>query len=206
MVHLAIGHRLLDLCPDINDKNAFLLGTISPDAIMFRPGCQRSDKSTTHFCLGDEEWGHYTNYENWQDNLLKNLKGYTGAVDKDFLFGYMAHVVTDIESLRCFCNPIRLSGGKSGMARYIDDCREIDSILLNDFENINELWLALESANKHCLADLYSVRDNSLLIDEMKSKMYHNRFVDPDYVPSIFTLPRALQFIEAVTNKIMELS
>ena len=139
MVHLTIGHKLLGLCPGIEDKGAFLLGTISPDAIMFRPGCQRSDKSCTHFCVGDEGWGFYTNYEDLQNSLFENIKKFTGTVDKDFLFGYMAHVMTDIEHNRCFWTPTRLTGDDDYINRYTRDGYEIDSILQDAIEDMDEI-------------------------------------------------------------------
>ena len=148
MVHITIGFKLLSLCPNIDDKGAFLLGTISPDAISFRPGCKRSDKSITHFCVGDEGWGYYTN--------------------------------------------------------YIEDCAEIDSILLNDIENIDGLWSMLEYANKHCLAGLFTTKDNSYLINAMKTDMYHNRLANTAYIPSILTMPKVLQFMDDVVCKVLQ--
>jgi hypothetical protein len=63
MVHLRIAQELLKVCDFIKDIGAFYKGSIAPDAIMFRKGCNRQDKSVTHFCTGDEGWGYYTNYE-----------------------------------------------------------------------------------------------------------------------------------------------
>ena len=62
MVDLKIAQSLLKNSTKIKDIGAFYKGCLAPDAIMFRQGCKRSDKSSTHFCVGDEGWGYYTNY------------------------------------------------------------------------------------------------------------------------------------------------
>jgi len=43
---------------------------------MFRQGCKRSDKSLTHFCVGDEGWGYYTNYVEWENSLNLSIRKY----------------------------------------------------------------------------------------------------------------------------------
>jgi len=203
MVHLTIGYKLLEIYPEIEDKGAFLLGTISPDAIMFRSGCERSDKSKTHFCIGDEEWGFYTNYNEWMENLIKNINSFYHSVNTDFLFGYMCHIITDIENTRCFWTPARLSNDDIYQRAYLKDCEEIDSILLNTYINADELWTLLEASNKHCLKDLYSIEDNSIMIEKMKSEIYYNRYPTPGYTPSSFTIPKVSKFMDEVIGKIL---
>jgi hypothetical protein len=202
MVHLTIGYKLLEIYPDIEDKGAFLLGTISPDAIMFRSGCERSDKSMTHFCTGDEGWGFYTNYDEWTENLIENIHNFYGSVNKNFLFGYMSHIITDIENTRCFWTPARLSNDDTYKRTYLRDSTEIDSILLNTSINIDELWSILENSNKHCLTDLYSIEDNSIMIEKMKSEMYYNRYPTPGYTPSVYTIQKVSKFMDEVICKI----
>jgi len=206
MVHLSVGYKLLELCDNITDKNAFLLGTLSPDAIMFRSGCERSDKSTTHFCTGDEGWGFYTNYDEWEHNFFENIEKFKGTVDRDFLFGYASHIFADIENSRRFWTPIRLSGDETVKSAWFNDCDEMDSILLNSIHNINELWPALEAANndKRCLPGLFTADDNAALINKMKTEMYHNRYPNPEYAPSIFTASAASQFIDDIAAKSTE--
>ena len=203
MVHLTIGYKLLNRCPDIKDKGAFLLGTVSPDAISFRPGCKRSDKEKTHFYVGDEGWGRYTNHEELENNFIISIKKYVGTVDKDFLFGYTSHVITDIEHGRQFWTPTRLTGDDDYINAYIRDCGEIDSILLADIENVDELWTVLENANKHCLPDIYTVEDNASMLNKMKTELYYNRPIDPEYAPRVLTMPRMLQFMDEVVGKVI---
>lgn len=204
MVHLTIGYKLLELCPDIEDMGAFLLGTVSPDAIMFRPGCIRSDKSNTHFCIGNEGWGYYTNYDEWLASLTRNIRDLSGTNNRDFLFGYMSHIITDIENTKHFWTPIRLSNDQEYINLYIKDCGEIDSILLRDIENVNYLWSTLKNSNKHCLPDLFKIEDNSLLIDKMSSEMYFDRYPTPNYSLSIFTMSKALRFMDETINSILK--
>ena len=204
MVHLTMGYKLLDQCHGIKDKGAFLLGTVSPDAIMFRPGCRRSDKSLTHFCVGDEGWGFYTNYEDLQNSLFVNIEKFTGMVDKDFLFGYMAHVMTDIEHNRRFWTPTRLTGDDDYINAYFRDGYEIDSILQDAIEDMDALWSMLEGANRHSLDGLFTTQDNSFMLNTMRTEMYHNRSVNAEYIPSILTMPMVSQFMDEVVNKVIQ--
>ncbi len=203
MVHLTIGYKLLEIYPEIEDKGAFLLGTISPDAIMFRPGCKRSDKSKTHFCVGDEGWGFYTNYGEWTENLKENIHSICNSVNRDFLFGYMCHIITDIENTRCFWTPARLSNDEIYQTAYLKDCAEIDYILLNTNINAYELWTMLEASNTHCLKGLYTIEDNSIMIEKMKSELYYNRYPTPGYTPGSFTMPKVSKFMDEVIGKVM---
>jgi len=206
MVHLTIGHKLLERCHGIENTGAFLLGTISPDAIMFRPGCERADKSRTHFCTGDEGWGYYTNYEDWQISLLESIRKFAGTVDRNFLLGYLSHILADIENSRRFWTPIRLSGDESKIGTFFSDCGEIDSRLLSVLDNAGELWSMLETSNLYCLPEIFTVEDNSVLISKMQSEIYHDRHHDTHYIPSIFTEPAASQFMDDIVQQTMELA
>src|SRR5262245_47003533 len=105
MVHLTVAQKLLERCPHIRDLSAFYKGSLAPDAIMFRPGSRRSDKSAAHFCTGDEGWGYYTNYDDWTASLFANLPKYAGNTNEDFLFGYCGHILMDIAYCRRYWTP-----------------------------------------------------------------------------------------------------
>ncbi len=203
MVHLRIAQELLKGCDFIKDIGAFYKGSIAPDAIMFREGCKRQDKSLTHFCTGDEGWGYYTNYEAWKNNLFNSIKKYKGYVNDDFLFGYSAHILTDIECARQFWNPVRLANDENYKDTYIKDCCEVDSRLMESIENMEQVWSLLSDSHNYCLEDLFSMDDTKKLIDIMINDMYAHRHPNFSYYPSIFTYDRVTKFVEEISTQII---
>jgi hypothetical protein len=202
MVHLKIAQELLKNNTNIKDIGAFYKGSLAPDAIMFRHGCKRSEKSSTHFCVGDEGWGNYTNYDEWENNLNLSIRNYIGKINSSFLFGYYVHVLTDIATANMFWNPVRLTNDRKYMDDYSKDCAEIDSRLLESFENKEMLWSQLKNSTDYCLSDLFNVNDLSILIDEMTNNMYNNRKSNPDYEFKVITFSDMLDFINIMVSKI----
>ena len=203
MVHLRIAQELIKGCDFIKDIGALYMGSIAPDAIMFREGCKREDKSLTHFCIGDEGWGYYTNYEAWKNNLFHSIKRYKGYVDDDFLFGYCAHILTDIECARQFWNPVRLTKDESYKDTYIKDCGEVESRLMEKIENMEEVWSLLSDSHNYCLENLFTINDTKKLTDVMVNDMYVHRHPNLDYHPSIFTVDGVTKFVEEISTQII---
>lgn len=204
MLHLKIAQNLLKNNTKIKDIGAFYKGSLAPDAIMFRQGCQRSEKSSTHFCVGDEGWGYYTNYDEWENNLNLNIRNCADTVSSDFLFGYYTHVFTDIAYANRFWTPVRLTQDRKYIDDYIKDCAEIDSRLLESLENKEIVWSLLRNSTDYCLSGLFDVDDLSILIDEMITNMYNNRKSSPDYKFKVTTFSDMLDFIDIMVSKISD--
>lgn len=204
MVHLTIGNRILALCPEIKDEGAFLLGSIAPDAVMFRPGGTRADKTATHFCVGGEGWGFYTNYGEWTQSLWAHMARLRGTVGEDFLFGYAAHILTDIENTRLLWTPTRQTGDSAYVDTYLRDCEEVDSRLLHAMEDTDALWRTLEAANREGREGLFTRDDIAGMLGKMQREMYADRRPDPTYTLSIFTLEKAAWFMRRATKEILK--
>ncbi|WP_291569234.1 zinc dependent phospholipase C family protein [Clostridium sp. UBA4548] len=205
MVHLKIAENLLKNNINIKDTTAFYKGSLAPDAIMFREGCLRSDKSTTHFCIGDEGWGYYTNYEQWENNLNLNIVNYVDMVNSDFLFGYYAHILTDIaytSRFSRFWTPTRITGDKEYIDDYLKDIGEIDSRLFGSLENKEILWSEIKNSKNYCLQNLFNDNDLSILIDEMINNIYYNRKSNPNHEFKVVTPTDMLDFIDKMVSKI----
>ncbi|MPM37652.1 hypothetical protein SDC9_84271 [bioreactor metagenome] len=202
MVHLKVAENLLKNNTKIKDTNAFYKGSLAPDAIMFREGCLRSDKSTTHFCIGDEGWGYYTNYEQWENNLNLNIANYDDMGNSDFLFGYYTHILTDIAYSNRFWTPTRITGDKEYIDDYLKDIAEIDSRLFESLENKEMLWSELKNSKNYYLHNLFDDNDLSILIDEMIDNMYYNRKSNPNHEFKVVTSTDMLDFIDKMVSKI----
>lgn len=202
MVHLKVAQNILKNNASIKNIGAFYKGSLAPDAIMFRQGCQRSEKSSTHFCVGDEGWGYYTNYDEWENNLNLNIRNCDDKINPDFLFGYYAHIFTDIAYTNRFWTPVRLTGDKPYIDDYLKDIAEIDSRLLESLENKEMLWPLFRSSRNYCLPGLFEDNDLLILIDEMITNIYNNRKSNPDYEFKVVTFSDMLDFIDIMVSKI----
>ena len=201
MIHLNIANKILERCPGIYDRNAFLIGSVAPDAIGFQPG-KRFAKAPAHFCIGNESWGYYTNYDEWLDNLIFNTEKLSDAVNKSFLFGYMSHIIADIENSKRFYTPIRLTDDKDYMQTWFNDCYEIDSILLDKIEDIDEFWGSLDNYNNYSMPGLVEADDIAYMIEKMKSEVYYSdRKPSLEYLTSIFTVQTVLNYIDDIADK-----
>lgn len=204
MVHLKVAQNVLKSNANIKDIGAFYKGSLAPDAIMFREGCKRSEKSSTHFCVGDEGWGYYTNYDEWESNLSLNIRNCVGTTNSDFLLGYYAHILTDIAYTNRFWTPIRITENKKYIDDYLKDIAEIDSRLLESLENKEIVWSLLRNSTNYCLPGLFEVNDLSILINEMATNMYNNRKSNPHYKFKVVTFPDMLDFIDIIVSKISD--
>jgi len=194
MVHLNIAQEMYKRYPNIEDQGAFYLGSIAPDAIAFKPGYKHSDKQLSHFYVGDD-WNVEPNCDEWRENLTFSIEQYKGRVNKDFLYGYFSHVVTDIETTRLFYGPVRDKHDNTLMEVYLRDCSAAEAVLLGKMGNLNELWSLLYQSNQHCLPEFFTCTDVSTMLDFMKNQLYSNMPVNPEYHAGIYGINNFWEFI-----------
>lgn len=88
MVHFAVAHKLFLPYP----MPAFLLGSISPDAIHAREHVTRKEKGVTHFVQD----GRFPGIDTLQHACFSYLAQDPDSEWKAFVLGYFAHIYTDI--------------------------------------------------------------------------------------------------------------
>lgn len=202
MVHLNIAQGIYEGCSNIRDKGAFFIGAIAPDAVAFKPGCKRSDKKLSHFCIGNEEWGDCTNCDEWKENLVATIKQYSDQVNEDFLHGYFAHVITDIETTRLFWGPVRDTRDEQLIGAYTKDCLAAEAVLLRKMGNLGELWTLLGNANRYCLPEFFTCQDVCTMTEYMKNTLYSDMPINPDYQASVFGAQDFAAFVENVIETV----
>jgi hypothetical protein len=209
MTHLIIAKKLSERVP-IQDRGAFYLGSIAPDAISFRPGKARSDKWDTHFCAGGGRWGYLEDPEAWRDSIRCGLKQYAGHVDRDFLFGYTAHVLTDFENYARLWNPVRMQcdeesvqswrdgkgGGDSLIATWTRDNVNAEAVMFGRLGDTASLWPVLYKSNRHVLPGLFTRGDVALMLDYMKDTLYAGMKPAEGFEAGVYGLPVFEKFIE----------
>ena len=85
LLHLAIADRMEE---NKNDRDQYLIGSISPDAIHCRKNSTREDKRKIHFIKEKTIEGRFSDIEKFK----KDMSDYG---NKSFLNGYINHVVVD---------------------------------------------------------------------------------------------------------------
>ena len=200
MVHLNMAQMIYERSSTVKDKGAFYLGALAPDSISFRPGCVRSDKAVTHFCVGKQDWGDYSNCDEWEENARLCIERYRGQVNDDFLHGYFSHVIADVENTRFFYAPVRDKHDDELLQAFIKDNDAAEAVLLRKMKNLNELWSLLRQSNQHFLPDLTTCEDCLTMIDFMENELYAKMVPDPEYRASIYDLSDFMKFIKRMAD------
>lgn len=119
MVHLKIAYGLLvrDDGERIKRSGDFLLGSVAPDAVHFHDSYDVSLKERSHIWKFGPRWGLTLDSEGWRDAIRKFWRENRDAVNRDFLAGYCAHLLTDWENDRRIWAPFmrNLSGKMRSM-------------------------------------------------------------------------------------------
>ncbi len=160
LAHLAVAHEILSLRPElVRFEDSFYLGTIAPDSIESKQGVVRDDKKLVHLRLGisDMEWlepDKMAIFDQRLDDFIKQyLCGETDVQQRDFILGYIVHLITD----KLHHGVVRLSilrrlqpeGYEDGtwpfIYRVLNELEAMDDHLLRTKPEIEELFDRLMS-------------------------------------------------------------
>ena len=203
MVHLKVAMAVYDRLHAYMsiDRRAFLLGSLAPDAIAFRPGCGRADKCRTHFTPPGSAWAQCTDNEAWAQCLHDGLLPYAGCENQSFLLGYRVHVLTDIANNRAPWQIMRHLN-PADVKAVEEDMLEHEARLLAGFGGEDTLWPQLTLTPADTLSDLATADDMARMLDVIKTDMYHNRPPNPAYQFAFKTPADLAAFIEETADTI----
>ncbi len=155
LAHLAVAHRILTMRPElIRFEDSFYLGTIAPDSIESKEGVVRDDKKLVHLRLGisDMEWLEPDKMAVFDDRLEDFIRQYLyGEADiqqRDFIIGYIVHLITDklhhgMVRLSIL-NRLRPEGYEDGtwpfIHRVLNELEAMDDYLLQSRPEISALF------------------------------------------------------------------
>ena len=94
MVHLCVAKNIMDAGLKIINLPQFYLGSISPDAIHMRQNADRLAKHATHLSA-DKKWNE-VNEDDFFIFICDFIEKNKSDADKDFLWGYGLHILTDM--------------------------------------------------------------------------------------------------------------
>ncbi|WP_055668667.1 hypothetical protein [Desnuesiella massiliensis] len=155
-----------------------MLGSLAPDSVYFRDNYDSDMKKLSHLCVGSEKWGEITNNEEWSKNVLNFLQENKNTTDIDFIYGYCAHILTDIQTNAKMCMPFKLANEeclKKGAGNiYAKETYEIDYDLYLHNPQRTSIWKMLENAVGYDIANIVVGNE----IDKMKESILHDQFID----------------------------
>ena len=177
MIHLAIAARLGETQTQCMSP-AFLLGSLSPDAIHMRPQSTRADKNATHLVLPDNRFAAAA-------DLQALIEQHTTAAPPlpVFALGYVAHILTDNFWMRQVIDPFRNQipddlDHAAIRTLYYKDTDPIDFNLYHNATWRPVVWEKLAAAEAPDFPPLLSDSE----IDGWRERTLH-WFTDPDKEP-----------------------
>lgn len=149
MTHLIIANEFAKT-RNIENKDLFILASSAPDAVHSRKDFTFERKKQSHHYPEAVEWGHmhtreemeswYVKLPDWYEEhckLAKNQK------EKDFLAGYLLHILTDIFNCKLLYGKelLRHHMDVDGMRpEYRRQCIFQDEYLYQDYEEAKEIF------------------------------------------------------------------
>ena len=161
IAHLMVAHRLYVEHPEmIADSKAYYLGSVAPDTISSKSGCERNDKKFVHLRqdIRDADWLSEDKMRifNARINDFANvfINGSSDPNQRAFNLGYLVHLLTDTwnhKTVRQKMLQIAVQNGvqESDRAFYhmmVNDLEALDHYLLRNNEDIRALFADLTNA------------------------------------------------------------
>lgn len=178
MAHLCIAYNIVNTTPQIKKPGDFMLGSLAPDSVHFRGNYDSDMKKLSHLCVGSEKWGEITNNQEWLENVLSFLKENEHAKNIDFIYGYCAHILTDVQTNEKMWIPFKSANKddlKKGVGNiYGKETYDIDYDLYLQHPQRAIIWKMLENAIGYDIENIVVGNE----IDKMKESILHNQFVN----------------------------
>jgi len=204
--HLCVAYRILETRPlPEADAAQFLLGSIAPDAIHYRPAFQGAEmtnigavKKITHLCpVSNERWGAVTDNKGW----VNCVKTFLSNNPKDPLAaGYAVHILTDIQNNRTLWQNFRESypeeAAKGYASGYYDDLKNIDARLYKQLPEASNIMKLLTKAAPINLPGLVTAEEIQAIQNNILHEHFQNLTFDPTYQYTYVTYDNMLTFIQ----------
>ena len=198
MVHLGVADRYFEggQVPD-----AFVLGSIAPDAIHMRQGTGREDKLRTHF------GGKETTLDRLEQHYVEAIVRSIGEEEKLYVKGYFAHVLTDyLWGLRVYAHfkeQVQREGvpEQEVKSRYYRDTDGVDFWLFETAPWKEPIWESLRRVPSYALSPLLTERE----VDAWRQRTirwFEDPANKPDTPPQFITTDKVEAFIRQTGDEV----
>lgn len=219
ITHMIIAREIIKLLPKgtIHDEGLFYLGNLAPDAIHAREGYVRDFKRHTHFRdhIRDIEFEQEENQIAYRNRLIEFIRLNRDRADGlyDLYRGYVTHILADELFLRTvrkeFCEVMDGLGIAQNDPRFFDyivgDMNRNDMLLVNQYEDIEEIKRQIEQVPIHQIDDFLSYQE---MKDSMEWLIRRHFYEEQEIIlPVYISYDRTIAFIqEAAASIIVRLS
>lgn len=188
IMHLVIANRIAESL-SIEDKTAFLLGGIAPDAV--------SPKDLSHFYKGEvQDYSRSIDYKGFLDK-------YKSQGDSRYLLGYFTHLIADEIWLSGFYLPWlknRMEADKEIYNLYHNDFRLLNGKLLEYYGFAEELKKCFINIPKVFDLEEVKSKDVEAFIPHVLGDMEYDKEVKNEQL-KVFTLNQIVGYIETSVDK-----
>lgn len=183
MTHILIAERVLNYIHIPIDYSTYIVGAIAPDAVHASPCYTRILKEKSHFFPEGAIWGKVTTESELRD-WFGSIKGFYmlnhNKYDRDFLLGYIVHVLTDICSCRQIFAPFYTSLSKENfndkMEQFRNESYDVNYYLFCEYSKENNLLNILREGRSCSIINVY---DDKLLGGRIR-QLYDFEFAPRD--------------------------
>ena len=209
MIHYTVAHNL-KYAKKVTNTPQFYMGVNAPDAYLSREQRTRSDRNKTHL-INEDFYNEKEDFSFFENTVLDFIKCHATGKNKDFIFGYGIHLLTDILWAREIYQPVfaKYTSDKGCIASnetyraetYLPEMTAVDVMLYRKCAFKNELWKNLADGHGIDVFDLVTAaeieKDRDWTLGWYDEKC-EETLVNPVYV----TYERALGFVTTAVDEI----
>jgi len=209
MTHLIIAKNVSEVLSNrIGDFPQFYLGSIAPDAAHYRDNYISDYKKDSHLCVSDEKWGLITNNDEWINNVTVFPCKYIDAVNKDFILGYCAHILSDIYNNINVWTPFRLRYSDELVKGYGNlhhqESNKIDINFGLEYEHKDEFWRCLSESTGIDIQGIIYAAEMEKQKDRILNEWYRGKVRQDVSSNKIVTPESIMEFIDKATDYVID--
>ena len=182
MIHMEIAYRVMEKLSLTEGREAFMLGSVAPDAVHMRADYTVESKIHSHLFEGCGPWGDVRDNERW----LRNIDQFWNAYGKDetevslkmLAAGIFVHCMTDYWNDVTIWNGTRreyvppMDPGQFREAFYTE-AKAIDKWLYHTSAHTGEIRSLLAAAEEESLADYFTAEDTAKIKKHLLNVQYN---------------------------------
>ena len=186
MLHLLIADKIYtEKFSSIHSSGEFLLGSIAPDAVHAKENYTREIKNISHYKFYGKD------HINYFDTFINE---YHTSENKDFVVGYLVHLLSDMIWLRSIRIPfeekfLRAPSQNISMNEaYYADCDQIEQLLFLE-KNASRIIEAINKSKAYSLEGLIDAEDVKAWKDKLifgynnkKNTFLHTKYISEQQV------------------------
>ena len=181
MIHMEIAYRVMDKLGLTEGREAFMLGSVAPDAVHMRADYTVESKIHSHLFEGCGPWGDVRDNERW----LRNIDEFWNTYGKDetdvslkmLAAGIFVHCLTDYwndvtiwnGTRREYVPPMDPAQFKN---EFYVEANAIDKWLYQNSRHTEEIRALLAAAKAQGLADYFTAEDTTKIKPHLLNVQY----------------------------------